>query len=215
MAGSSEERLLYVLKSRGPVTARDLGTALEITTAGAQQQLVRLAGLGLVSGEERREGRGRPRKYWQLTDRGHARFPDRHSDLTLDMLRATEALFGAEGLDRLIRHREAEMLAAYRAEMAGVKDLEARVAALARIRTREGYMADWRRTDDGAYLLVENHCPICAAATVCQGLCRSELEIFRAVLGPDGRVERTEHLLAGARRCAYRVSPARRRAISS
>lgn len=208
MADSSEERLLYVLKSRGPVTARDLGRALEITTAGAQQQLVRLAGLGFVSGEDRREGRGRPRKYWQLTERGHARFPDRHSDLTLDMLRSTEAVFGAEGLERLIRHREVETLAAYRAEMAGAKNLEERVAALAQIRTREGYMADWQRTDEGAYLLVENHCPICAAAAVCQGLCRSELNIFRAVLGPDSRVERTDHILAGARRCAYRISQA-------
>jgi len=38
-----------------------------------------------------------------------------------------------------------------------------------------------------------------------QGLCRSELALFRAVLGPGVEVERTEHILAGARRCAYRI----------
>jgi predicted ArsR family transcriptional regulator len=37
------------------------------------------------------------------------------------------------------------------------------------------------------------------------GLCRSELAIFRAVLGADVTVERTDHILAGARRCAYRI----------
>jgi predicted ArsR family transcriptional regulator len=54
-------------------------------------------------------------------------------------------------------------------------------------------------------LLVENHCPICAAARACQNFCRSELDVFRRVLGPDVQVERVEHQLAGARRCAYRI----------
>ncbi|ARO29186.1 transcriptional regulator domain-containing protein [Rhizobium sp. NXC14] len=43
-----------------------------------------------------------------------------------------------------------------------------------------------------------------AAATACAGFCRSELETFRAVLGAD--VERSEHILTGARRCAYRIT---------
>ncbi|MGH2578525.1 MAG: MarR family transcriptional regulator, partial [Actinomycetota bacterium] len=47
-------------------------------------------------------------------------------------------------------------------------------------------------------------------ARACQGFCRSELEVFRDVLGPGVEVERVEHILAGARRCAYRITPARR-----
>jgi predicted ArsR family transcriptional regulator len=66
-------------------------------------------------------------------------------------------------------------------------------------------MAEWLADGDG-YLLLENHCPICAAATVCQGFCRSELDLFRALLGPGVAVERMEHVVAGARRCAYRVT---------
>ncbi|PJI50782.1 MarR family transcriptional regulator, partial [Methylobacterium radiotolerans] len=38
------------------------------------------------------------------------------------------------------------------------------------------------------------------------GFCRSELELFRKVLGEGVQVDREEHILAGARRCAYRVS---------
>jgi predicted ArsR family transcriptional regulator len=56
-------------------------------------------------------------------------------------------------------------------------------------------------------VLYENHCPICAAATVCQNFCRAELAVFRDVLGPDTEVERTDHIVLGARRCAYRVTP--------
>ncbi|HCH71276.1 MAG TPA: MarR family transcriptional regulator, partial [Ochrobactrum sp.] len=74
---------------------------------------------------------------------------------------------------------------------------------LAAFRSAEGYMADAEKQEDGSWLFIENHCPICAAADACQGFCRAELQVFRAVLGPDVSVNRTEHILAGARRCAY------------
>jgi predicted ArsR family transcriptional regulator len=66
-------------------------------------------------------------------------------------------------------------------------------------------MASVTAEPGGSFLLVENHCPICAAAAACQGLCRSELAVFRAVLGTEIAIERIDHILAGARRCAYRI----------
>ena len=88
--------------------------------------------------------------------------------------------------------------------------LRARAEALARVRADEGYLAEVIDDPDGhGVLLVEHHCPICTAATACAGLCSSELELFRKVLGPQVSVERTQHLLAGDRRCAYRIDHAR------
>jgi predicted ArsR family transcriptional regulator len=67
--------------------------------------------------------------------------------------------------------------------------------------------------DGRGVVLVEHHCPICTAATSCPGLCRSELDLFREVLGPKVTVERTQHVLAGDRRCAYRIAPVRAAAL--
>ena len=86
--------------------------------------------------------------------------------------------------------------------------LVAEMDELVRLRSQEGYMAACEDPGDGTLLFVENHCPICAAATSCQGFCRAELSVFRAVLGPGVEVERAEHILAGARRCAYVVKMA-------
>ena len=205
MEKPSRDRLLYLLKSKGAQTAGDIGAALGITAPGAQQNLAKLAASGLVRNADRKQARGRPKRYWSLTEKGHARFPDRHSALTVELLKSTEEVFGPEGLEKLIRHREKETLAAYRAEIDGRSTLREKVETLAAIRSREGYMADWSEPERNQFVLVENHCPICAAATLCQGLCRSELEIFQAVLGPDAGVERTDHVIAGARRCAYRI----------
>jgi predicted ArsR family transcriptional regulator len=66
-------------------------------------------------------------------------------------------------------------------------------------------MAESHAQGEG-YVLVENHCPICVAATACQGFCQAELDTFREVLGPDASVERTEHIVEGDRRCAYWIA---------
>lgn len=84
--------------------------------------------------------------------------------------------------------------------------LEEKVAILVRIRELAGYMAHMEPAGKG-WLLIENHCPICAAARKCQGFCRSELQIFRAAMGEDALVERCEHLISGDRRCVYNIQP--------
>jgi predicted ArsR family transcriptional regulator len=201
----SQDRILFHLKTRGPQTAADIGSRLDMTSAGARQHLLKLETAGLVESEDQREGRGRPRKYWRLAPRGHDRFPDRHSDLTLDLLRSMREIFGDGGMERLIEHRERASIEDYRRLVGARGSLRQKLVALAEVRSREGYMASVAADGQGSFLLVENHCPICAAAAACQGLCRSELAIFRAVLGADVSVERVEHILAGARRCAYRI----------
>lgn len=206
MPEASEDRILYMLKSRGEQTAITVANKLGMTSVGARKHLLNLHGSALVEYADRREEVGRPKRYWTLSEKGHARFPDAHSDLTLELLTSVRRVFGEKGLDKLIDDREREAEVGYKTAMAGCEDLESRVERLAEIRNREGYMAEWQAKPDGSFLLMENHCPICAAATECQGLCRSELILFRAVLGSGVVVERLEHILTGARRCSYRIS---------
>jgi predicted ArsR family transcriptional regulator len=200
------DRLLHALKATGAQTAAALAARLGVTPVAVRQMLARFLADGLVTFEDRRTSVGRPKRHWLLSDKGHGRFPDSHAGLTLELINATEAVFGADGLERLIAHREAATLALYRERLAGARSLADRVKRLAKLRTAEGYMAEARR-DGAAMLLVENHCPICVAAQRCQSLCRSELQIFQAVLGADVTVERLDHVVAGARRCAYRITP--------
>jgi predicted ArsR family transcriptional regulator len=197
--------LLVLLKTRGPQTAAALGKATRVSTEAARQQLVRLAADGLVVATAQRRGVGRPAKVWGLTEAGNARFPDAHAELTAQLIGSIRAHLGEAVLDRLIESRAAESKAAYAAALKGAAGLGKKVARLAEARTREGYMAESLAKGEG-YVLVENHCPICVAAKACQGFCRAELETFRAVLGPDASVERTEHIVHGDRRCAYRVT---------
>lgn len=202
------DRILFQLKTRGPAETLAIAGALGVSRQATLQHLERLVADGLVDHADAVRGVGRPRRVWSLTDKAQARFPDTHAQLTLEMLDAVRAEFGEDGVERMILRREQATAAGYAAAMADAENLEARVARLAEIRTAEGYMASVSPDPAGGFLLVENHCPICAAAAACQGFCRAELMVFRAVLGPGVEIERTDHILAGARRCAYRITGA-------
>jgi predicted ArsR family transcriptional regulator len=207
MSANTSEQTLFLLKMRGPQTAQQLAALLDITSMGARRQLEAAQDKGLVAFEDVADKVGRPSRRWQLTQTGHARFPDRHADLTLELIAQVKSLFGDAGLDKLITARECSSEQAYARLVDPHDDLAQRVESLARARDGEGYMANAQAQDDGSVLLVENHCPICAAATACQNFCRSELAIFQRVLGDDCTVERSEYLLDGGRRCVYRIKP--------
>ena len=129
--------------------------------------------------------------------------PDRTIEQHDAKARAREA-FGEKGLARLVALRTEAQIRAYRERVSPRTPLHRKVADLTAIRREEGYMAEWSREGNG-FLLVENHCPISAAAHTCLGLCSAELQVFQEVLGDGVTVERTEHIVGGSRRCAYRV----------
>jgi predicted ArsR family transcriptional regulator len=202
---ASTDKILFLLKSHGPQSAAELGEQLQMTSMGARQHLISLEADGWVGFSDEARGRGRPVRLWHLTDQAWQRFPDTHSELTLQLIDNIQQLFGEVGMERLIQQREQQQLGRYQAQLTQLA-LADRLAALKEQRTREGYMADMRQEEDGSWLLWESHCPICAAARACRGFCRSELEMFRQLLAPAG-VEREQYLLDGDHRCLYRITP--------
>jgi predicted ArsR family transcriptional regulator len=211
----TDERILYLLKTKGPQAASALAQRLHLTAMAVRQHLYRFREEGLVKFSNERRPVGRPAQIWRLTERAATRFPESHAELTLEMIGAIRAAFGEEGLNKLLKERTRRQLRDYSAKIrsAGSGLLE-RVRALSEIRSAQGYMSECMARPDGTILFAENHCPICIAAESCQGLCREELSLFREVLGKKTTVERTDHILAGARRCAYVICPARSTAFN-
>jgi predicted ArsR family transcriptional regulator len=197
--------LLDLLKREGPMDSSRLASRLGVSAMAVRQHLYVLKVQKLVTYEEESRPLGRPAKLWRLTGEASRLFPDAHAELTVGLIGAVRDAFGRKGMARLLSARARSQIEAYRKRIPVRGTLASRVRALARLRTEEGYMAEVQAQTDRVFLLVENHCPVCAAATVCQGLCGAELEVFRGALGSRVTVERTEHLLQGSRRCVYRV----------
>src|SRR5690606_30173588 len=118
-------------------------------TEGARFHLLKLANEGLVKSTPVSKGRGRPQQIWSLTDLGNARFPDTHADLTVRILSLMKETLGESALDAVIEANEKQGINRYQDELKGQNDLEARIRKLAEVRSREGYMAEYQKDDEG------------------------------------------------------------------
>jgi predicted ArsR family transcriptional regulator len=207
----SRRALIDLLKQDGPQDAAALARRLGISAMAVRQHLYDLEGEGLVNheAEARAPGSkviGRPAKLWALTPAADRFFPDGHAEFTVGLINSMKQAFGADGLDKILKLRAKEQVGAYKARLDRQPSLPKKLQALAEIRTEEGYMAEVSKANGGGYLLVENHCPVCSAASACTNLCKLELEVFQKSLGREHEVKRIDHILAGARRCAYLVT---------
>ncbi len=202
-AQSVGEKLLILLKKHGPMQASEAGEHLGTTGEAARQQFTKLARDGMVEAHSECRGVGRPVQRWHLTALGNKRFPDSHAELTVKILTTIRRELGEDAIGKIITARENEARRDYFDKLQDAETLEERIIRLVAIRTEEGYMAQWEKEPEGSWLIIENHCPICSAARMCQGFCRAELELFQAVL--NASVERVEYLLTDSRRCVYRV----------
>jgi predicted ArsR family transcriptional regulator len=202
----TRRRIVKILKTEGPLDSASLSERIGVSPMAIRQHLYLLQDQKMVTAKERPVPLGRPAKYWELTRQADRLFPDAYAELSLSLIDSLKNAFGADGLQRILEHRTARQGASYSARILPTMPLRRKLQKLAQIRTEEGYMAEVRSEGTGQYLFIENHCPICAAASSCTGLCANELALFRSILGPGATVERVEHILAGERRCAYRIS---------
>jgi predicted ArsR family transcriptional regulator len=88
--------------------------------------------------------------------------------------------------------------------MKGPETIEQKLDTLGKKRSEEGYMAEWKKVDN-TYFLIENHCPICASANECPGFCRSELNNFKHLIGPEFNMERVEYIINNGNHCVYKI----------
>ncbi|MGH9666531.1 MAG: helix-turn-helix transcriptional regulator, partial [Bryobacteraceae bacterium] len=161
--------IVKLLKTEGPMDAAQLAKRLALTAMAVRQHLYELQREKLAAAEERPAGPGRPAKYWQLTPEADRLFPDAYAELSVALIDAMRDAFGARGLSSVLESRGARQRAEYRKRIPASLSLGKKLKRLAQIRTEEGYMAEVRREGGGSFVLAENHCPICAAATACQG----------------------------------------------
>jgi len=204
--GKTRRAIVRLLKQEGALDSAALARRLKLTPMAIRQHLYELQREKLVSAEERPVPLGRPAKHWQLTRDADRLFPDAYAEVTLALIGAMGQTLDGPTMQRVLDARAAAQRAAYVKRIKPGEPLARKLRELARVRSEEGYMAEVRR-DGNSFLFIENHCPICAAANVCQGFCASELDLFRSVLGSGVTIERAEHIVSGDRRCVYRVTP--------
>jgi predicted ArsR family transcriptional regulator len=206
-SNKTRRAIVKLLKAEGPAHSAQLAAKLGLTPMAIRLHLYVLQEEKLVTHDAQPVPIGRPMKVWKLTPAADRLFPEAYAELSVALIDAMGDAFGPAGMKQVLDARLQRQIANYRTRIRPSGTLKEKLEDLTRIRTEEGYMAELAGGADGEnFLFIENHCPICAAATVCQGFCATEMDLFHAVLGAEVQIERCEHIVSGNRRCAYRIA---------
>lgn len=201
--------VLYAVRRRGEATAEQIAEQLGMTVSGARQHLSALTRDALVEASELpapEPRRGRRTLVYSVTPAADSLFPKAYGELTNELL-GYVADADPSMLEDLFAKRREHRIAAARARLEPKRTLGAKVAELTRILDEDGYLATHEKAAPGVYLITEQNCAIWAVAQKYGQACTSEIDFIRAVL-PEATVERVQHMVAGARRCAYEVRAA-------
>ncbi len=200
----SQQEIVRLLRRRGAMTVDDLSSALGLSTVAVRNHLESLEAEGLLEVRTEKLPRGRPRRLFQLAEAADDLFPKNYHLLAQTILDHLEQTGGPERVEEVFSARRDRAEAELKPRLQG-KDLAARVAAIAEMQDRAGYMAEWRTCEDGSLELREYNCAICKIARRFPQACANELKMIENLTEAD--VRREEHMAAGDRSCTYRIRP--------
>jgi DeoR family suf operon transcriptional repressor len=195
-------QLLLELKRHQPLTAKELADRHGVSATAVRRHLKELELEQLVVYRREQRGQGAPTFAYRLTPDGEALFPKRYEEALTAALEFVERHGGREAVSRFFAEAfggEAEKLTARLSQAS----LEERLAAVADLLSRQGFMAEWT-TDGAGVRIAEHNCAMHAVAERFPEVCHEELQFLKRVLGHE--VERKSHIVAGCNACEYSVN---------
>ncbi|MBU5445523.1 MULTISPECIES: metalloregulator ArsR/SmtB family transcription factor [unclassified Paenibacillus] len=197
---STRKNILLILKTKGPLSTKEITKHLGITEMAVRRHLGSLERDELIEASMIRQAMGRPTYIYSLTETADDIFPKKYHHLTLDLLEELADEAGDDMIDLLFERRKKRLQQKYEANMEG-KPLTERITALADMQNENGYMVEWETGEDGQYVFKEHNCPISQIANQYNQACNCELKLFESLLKAD--VKRTECLAKGDNKCVY------------
>jgi predicted ArsR family transcriptional regulator len=207
----SRSAIIDLLKVNGAMSVERLAVELEVSKVCVRRHLSLLESDGLVTFEEERHDRGRPRFIYRLTEKAARLFPQIYDEFAKEALAQVRSNFGDDALRRVLRSRADELIAQFEEKLDG-RNFEERVKSLTGEINAKGYLADLRRMRDGSYRLRQRNCPIESVAVAYPQVCEEELRVYREVLGCEVVCEC--RIADGAKKCDFRIAPPRLTQIS-
>ena len=202
---STREYILFLLKTKGELSTKDLQNKLGLTKVSVSRQMVHLEKDGYVQYRLGRQKAGRPMHYYSLTPFGSERFPNDYGQLAVDLLDHMVMEEGESRLEDFFVRQQTKVIQKYAPIMDG-KKLPDRVAELAQIQDANGFMVKWEQDSDDVFIMTQHNCPYFKIANRYHMICEREISCYRTLLQTS--VERTECVAIGGTKCVYVIRQA-------
>lgn len=196
---ASDMAVVELLRKRPSLTVNELAAALQVTATAVRQRLNRLMGQGFIQRTTSREGRGRPRHYYELTAKGRRKAGSNLGDLAVALWKEVVAIEDP-AVRRVLIQRVSTRLAeqyAWQVEGDSVGERMERLASLFKER-RISFSVD---TSNENPRLTAVSCPYPDLADGDRNICAMERQLLARVLGT--RVRMRECRLDGDNCCSF------------
>ena len=168
----TRDQVAKAILEGGPATAADLADRLKITPAGIRRHLDSLISEGVLIARQPypsavSKGRGRPSKFFVMSDKGREKFEHSYDDLAVKEFAQSRAI-EIERKAELIKKSD--------------KSIADKSKSLAKLLTTEGFAASAGKKGKGEEIC-QHHCPIAHVASEFPQLCDEETAAFSRILG--------------------------------
>lgn len=195
-------QILFELKRTDSLSARELAARLALSLNAVRHHIRELETEGVIEHVRQHRAVGAPAFAYRLSPQGQALFPRRYQETLTYVLEHVAVRDGRTAAIAMLEAHLQGMAARLKVELAGLTP-EQRVEAVTRLRSEDGYMAEWQSAGEGAATIREHNCAIHAIAERFPEICAAEQRFMEEVLGAP--VERRQHILSGCTACEYHV----------
>ena len=195
-------QILVELKRTENLSAKELAARIGLSLNAVRHHLKELEAEGMLEYAREHRSVGAPAFAYRLSMQGQALFPRRYQETLTYILEHVAIRDGRAAAIAMLEAHLQGLAARLKVELAGLTP-EQRVEAVTRLRSDDGYMAEWQAAGPGAATILEHNCAIHAIAERYPEICAAEERFMAEVLGAP--VERRRHILSGCTACEYHV----------
>lgn len=200
-APTSDGRLLDLLRAAEAMGVAELAQQVEVTPTAIRQRLMRLMAQGLVQRDAVRNGRGRPKHFYRLTDKGLRLTGSNFADLALALWREIGLVGNEQRRQEMVRRIAGALAAEYATQVRG-NTMEERMRSLGELLAQRRIPVS---VNDLAHQLVmtAHACPYPKLAEQDRRVCAMEEMLFSELLGEE--VELIRCRLDGGADCCFQT----------
>jgi predicted ArsR family transcriptional regulator len=198
----TREVILRAIRVQGKCTVKDLAEAAEISTVSVRHHLSNLLAEGLIQSQQVRQGVGRPKHQFSLTEEAIELFPTRYLRLTDRLLVELKEKLPDAQVESLLSNVAGSMAEDYATQLQGLT-LEEKLPRLIEMLREEGFEAEIEHRGDHI-LIKELSCPYYKVGQNHPEVCSIDQTFIAHALSLP--VERITCLLEGDSHCAFSVT---------
>lgn len=201
---TTKERILLIIKKENECTIKDIVAHFTISEIAIRRHLRELMSRGFVDERSVKQEIGRPFHKYKLTPLGHGTFPNQDDALPLEILSDIESTFGKEAVSTVLKQRKNRESHAYKLKTLD-ENFDEQIKRVAEIQDSEGYMAEYKKKEDGSYEIINYNCPVYGIASSFTEVCDNEKKVLQKTF-PHSEVVSHSRITDGEKNCCWTIS---------